>query len=152
MHVYMHYTVLQRGHEPPPTGFEPATSTGLGAPSTPQPPVPFALLWLNARPRPPLLILLPFRHTEYPYPHNKKRYTNYTKCIFRIAPPTNSSSKKSDVPQNHESAHRPSLSVVCLSLSAVLSQLAVTRPRVSSLTPSAARRRALAKSVTVFER
>ena len=62
MHVYMHYTVLQRGHEPPPTGFEPATSAGLGAPSTPQPPVPFALLWLNAAPRAALLILPPFPH------------------------------------------------------------------------------------------
>ena len=44
MHVYLHYTVVQHGHEPPPTGFEPATSAGLGAPSTPQPPDPVALL------------------------------------------------------------------------------------------------------------
>ena len=62
MHVCVHSTVLQRGHEPPPTGFEPATSTGLGAPSTPQPPVPFALLWLDVAPRAALLILPPFPH------------------------------------------------------------------------------------------
>ena len=58
MHVYVHHTVVQRGHEPPPTGFEPATSAGLGAPSTPQPPVPFALLWLGTPPPRTLFICL----------------------------------------------------------------------------------------------
>ena len=62
MHAYVHHTVVQRGHEPHPQGFEPATSTGLGAPSTPQPPVPFALLWLDVAPRAALLILPPFPH------------------------------------------------------------------------------------------
>ena len=62
MHAYVHYTIVQRGHEPQPQGFEPATSTGLGAPSTPQPPVPFALLWLNATTWAPLLMLRPFSH------------------------------------------------------------------------------------------
>ena len=51
-----------------------------------------------------------------------KKDTNYSKCIFRLASPTTSSTKKIDVPQNHESAHRPSLSLsLSLSLSPSLS-------------------------------
>ena len=119
MHVCVHYTVLQRGHEPPTHRVRTRYLHRPGRPihaST-------ASSFRTALVERPTAVTTTYPLTVFPYrlsiSAQYKKDTNYSKCIFRLASPTTSSTKKIDVPQNHESAHRPSLSL-SLSLSAVL--------------------------------